>query len=51
METLHRIQAGWLKWRAATGVLCDEKFPRRLKGNFTALQLGRRYYMGQNVGP
>ena len=23
----HRIQAGWLKWRSATGVLCDRNIP------------------------
>ena len=23
----HRIQAGWLKWRSATGVLCDHNIP------------------------
>ena len=23
----HRIQAGWLKFRAATAVLCDRKIP------------------------
>ena len=28
------IQAGWLKWRAATEVLCDKKFLSRLKGKF-----------------
>ena len=22
-----RIQAGWLKWRSATGVLCDRNIP------------------------
>ena len=21
----HRIQAGWCKWRKATGILCDRK--------------------------
>ncbi|XP_057543515.1 uncharacterized protein LOC130821750 [Amaranthus tricolor] len=33
-DVTHRIQTGWLKWRAATGVLCDEKFSSRLKGKF-----------------
>ena len=31
---IHRIQVGWVKWRAATGVLCDRRFPLRLKGKF-----------------
>ena len=30
----HRIQPGWLKWRATTAVLCDRKFPSKLKGKF-----------------
>ena len=33
-DVTHRIQAGWLKWRAATRVFCDKKFPSRLKGKF-----------------
>lgn len=24
-DVIHRIKAGWLKWRAALGVLCDKK--------------------------
>ena len=30
----HRIQTGWLRWRAATGVLCDRNVPAKLKGKF-----------------
>ena len=30
----HRIQASWIKWLAATAVLCVRKFPSRLKGKF-----------------
>ena len=26
-EVNHRIQADWLKWRNATGVLCDRNIP------------------------
>ncbi|KAM2681888.1 hypothetical protein EV2_013507 [Malus domestica] len=30
----HRIQAGWMKWKSASGVLCDRRRPRKLKGKF-----------------
>jgi hypothetical protein len=30
----HRIKASWLKWRQASGVLCDPKVPLKLKGKF-----------------
>ena len=33
-DVAHRIQAGWCKWRAAAGVLCDKRFPAKLKGKF-----------------
>jgi hypothetical protein len=30
----HRIKASWLKWRQASGVLCDLRVPLKLKGKF-----------------
>jgi len=33
-DVSHRIQARWLKWRRASGVLCDKKVPLKLKGKF-----------------
>ena len=33
-DVTHQIQAGWLKWRATTMILCEKKFLTRLKGKF-----------------
>jgi Reverse transcriptase (RNA-dependent DNA polymerase) len=33
-DVSHRIQAGWVKWRCASGVLCDRNIPVKLKGKF-----------------
>ncbi|XP_060179517.1 B3 domain-containing protein REM17-like isoform X4 [Lycium barbarum] len=33
-DVTHRIGAGWMKWRLASGVLCDKKVPPQLKGKF-----------------
>ena len=33
-DVTHRIQAGWMKWRNASGVICDRKIPNKLKGKF-----------------
>jgi len=42
----HRIQTGWLKWRSATGVLCDRNILLWLKGKFywTAIRPALLYY-------
>ncbi|KAG5615096.1 hypothetical protein H5410_014920, partial [Solanum commersonii] len=31
-DVTHRIGVAWMKWRLASGVLCDKKIPSRLKG-------------------
>jgi hypothetical protein len=33
-DVSHRIRAGWVKWRRASGGLCDKKVPNKLKGKF-----------------
>ncbi|XP_070006271.1 membralin-like protein At1g60995 isoform X2 [Nicotiana sylvestris] len=33
-DVTHRIGVGWIKWRLASGVLCDKNVPLRLKGKF-----------------
>src|SRR3954463_11039278 len=33
-DVSHRIKDGWLKWRQASGVLCDKRVPQKLKGMF-----------------
>ncbi|KAI0502646.1 hypothetical protein KFK09_017602 [Dendrobium nobile] len=30
-DIINRIQVGWLKWRNASGLLCDKKVPLKLK--------------------
>jgi hypothetical protein len=33
-DVSHRIKTGWIKWRKASGVLCDKRVPQKLKDKF-----------------
>jgi hypothetical protein len=33
-DVSHRIRAGWVKWRQASGILYDKKVPNKLKDKF-----------------
>ncbi|GKD81108.1 retrovirus-related pol polyprotein LINE-1 [Tanacetum coccineum] len=33
-DVTHRIKTGWVKWWAASGVLCERRIPLKLKGKF-----------------
>ena len=33
-DVSHRIKAGWMKWRQASGVLYDRRVPQKLNGKF-----------------
>jgi hypothetical protein len=48
-DVSHRIKAGLLKWRQASGVLCDPRVPLKLKKNSIGLRSGRLCCMEQNV--
>lgn len=51
-EVTYKIQAGWLKWRKALGVICDCKVATKLNGQFyhTAIHLAIILYMVVNFG-
>jgi hypothetical protein len=44
-DVSYRIKVGWLKWRQASGVLCDPRVPLKLKDKFyrTVIQLTMLY--------
>ena len=50
-DVTNRIQIGWLKWRAATGVLCDKRFPSRLKGKFYRVAIRPALLYGTKCWP
>ena len=47
----HRIHADWLKWRAATAVLCDRKFLNKLKSKFYRVTIRPALLYGTKCWP
>jgi hypothetical protein len=50
-DVRHRISAGWLKWRQASGILCDKKVPQRLKGKFYRMAIRPAMLYGAECWP
>ncbi|GJS12170.1 zinc finger, CCHC-type containing protein, partial [Tanacetum coccineum] len=50
-DVSHRIQVGWLKWRGATGILCDKKVPLKLKGKFYRVAIRPAMMYGSECWP
>ena len=53
-DVAHRIKSGWLKWKNATGLLCDRGMPNKLKGKFYRTTIRPALLYGTecwNVGP
>ncbi|RXI01051.1 hypothetical protein DVH24_001285 [Malus domestica] len=44
-DRIYGIQAGWMKWKSASGVLCDRRMPLKLKGKIyrTAIRSAMLY--------
>nr|GEW55862.1 hypothetical protein [Tanacetum cinerariifolium] len=50
-DVAHRIRAGWTKWRAASGVLCDWRIPLKLKGKFYKVAIRPAMLYGSECWP
>ncbi|XP_070049226.1 uncharacterized protein [Nicotiana tomentosiformis] len=49
-DVTHRIRAGWMKWRLASGVLCDKNVPLKLKGKFCKVVVRPTMLYGAECG-
>nr|XP_017228575.1 PREDICTED: uncharacterized protein LOC108203884 [Daucus carota subsp. sativus] len=50
-DVTHRISTGWLRWWAATGVLCDKNVPLKLKGKFYRVAIRPSLLYGSECWP
>ncbi|PHU23535.1 hypothetical protein BC332_08642 [Capsicum chinense] len=50
-DVSHRIGAGWMKWRLASGILCDKKVPPKLKGKFYRVEIRLAMLYGAECWP
>nr|GEZ78486.1 hypothetical protein [Tanacetum cinerariifolium] len=50
-DVAHHIRAGWMKWRAASGVLCDKRIPLKLKGKFYRVTIRPAMLYGSGCWP
>jgi hypothetical protein len=50
-DVRHMISVGWLKWRQASGVLCDKKVPQKLKGKFYRMAIRPTMLYGAECWP
>nr|GEV81607.1 hypothetical protein [Tanacetum cinerariifolium] len=50
-DVAHRIRAGWVKWRATSGVLCDRRIPLKLKGKFYKVAIRPAMLYGSECWP
>nr|XP_016449442.1 PREDICTED: uncharacterized protein LOC107774430 [Nicotiana tabacum] len=47
----HHIRAGWMKWKLASGILCDKKAPPKVKGKFYIVVVRQTLVYGAECWP
>ena len=50
-DVSHRIKAGRMKWRQASGVLCDKRVPQKLKDKFYRTAIRHAMLYGAEYWP
>jgi hypothetical protein len=47
----HQIKAGWMKWRQASGILCNKRVPQKLKSKFYRMAIRPAMLYGAECWP